>query len=249
VCAFYPERDAQLITRAYACAARLHHDQRRRSGDPYITHPVAVATTIAELGLSAAVVCAALLHDVLEHTPCTAAELRAQFGNEIVDLVTDLTYLDRRRDIDYPAAGSETTPLPSAEVLTLKVADRLHNMRTICHLPPHRQHAKSRQTLLVITPLARSLGMDTIGDELERLASSILYPPPDRMPGLSRRMLAATTLILPRRTRPRWQEEWTAELAVLTTRRARTRFVLQTLRGTPHLATTLRRPHLRRHQT
>ncbi|HSV65854.1 MAG TPA: HD domain-containing protein [Mycobacteriales bacterium] len=245
VCVAYPA-DAHLIIRAYECADQLHQGQRRYSGDPYITHTVAVAAIIAELGLTAAVVCAALLHDVLSDTPYTIAELRTQFGNEIADLVADLTRLEGEGYADPAARGCDTMTHASAEVLALKVADRLHNMRTIRYLSPHKQQTKSRQTLRVIAPLARSLGMDAIGGELEHLATAVLHPTWDKAPALSGRILGAAVLVLPPGARRRWREEWTAELAVLSTRRARASFVLQLLRGSPRLAMTLHRP-ARRH--
>lgn len=239
-----PGADAQLIKNAYEVAAHWHHGQKRCSGDPYITHPVAVAEILAEIGADDQVLCAALLHDVLEDTPCTVAALRSEFGAAIADLVNATMALDAL--VAQPVAAGTSEAIASARLgddrsLVIKLADRLHNMRTLRHLPRAKQVQKSRQTLEVLVPLARTLHMDTIESELENLATATLqrYDQPRTALG---RLLATTVALLPVSTRARWREEWLAELQVLSTRRERVTFTGQTSLGIPRLAVTLYRP-------
>jgi (p)ppGpp synthase/HD superfamily hydrolase len=228
----YPAGDAELIERAYVFAAYWHRGQLRRSGDPYVSHPVAVAESLARLGLDAPMVCAGLLHDVLDDTACPVDHLRAEFGEEITSLVQGLLALDR--------GGSLETA--SRRVLILKLADRLHNMRTIRFVARPRQELKSRQTLEVMVPLAGRLGLGTLKTQLEAVSLATLYP--ERFasaPPRGSRMLAVSTVLLPAAVRARWLEEWTGELHALPDRRARTRFTLRILGGMVRLAIVLRR--------
>lgn len=247
----HPGADIRPIERAYAVAARVHRGQRRKSGDPYITHPIAVATIVAELGMSPETVCAALLHDTVEDTPYTLAQLREEFGEGIAALVDGASSPDECWQVVAAVKLNADCALVSQSretgILVLKLADRLHNMRTVRYLPPNTQNLKSRQTLQVHAPVAHLLGMDKIKRELEGLASAILYPGLSaRGPrAVSERVLAAFVVLLPSATRARWLEEWTGELSVLPTRRARVRFAVQMLRGMPRLAVTLRRPATR----
>jgi hypothetical protein len=171
-----------------------------------------------------------------------------QFGEEIAGLIDDVSTPEKLRQAEATVSmNTDCIPVWQSHetgVVVLKLADRLHNMRTMRYLPPSMQQLKSRETLQVYAPLAHLLGMDTIKRELEDLASAILYP---KMYAkgprtVSARMLAAFVVLLPSATRARWLEEWIGELSVLPTRRARARFVLQMLRGMPRLAVTLRRP-------
>ncbi|MGH3696522.1 MAG: HD domain-containing protein [Pseudonocardiaceae bacterium] len=251
VAAVHPEADLQLIERAYTVAAHSHRGQLRKSGDPYITHPIAVATIVVELGISPELVCAALLHDTIEDTPYTLVQLREEFGEAIATLVNGASTLDESQ-LDQAVAAVELNTDPvsicqSHEVgaLVLKLADRLHNMRTMHFLPPDTQKSKSRQTLLVHAPVAQLLGMDTISRELHERASAILtreLSGERRSRTVSERMLVASVMILPAATRARWLAEWTGELSALPTRQARARFAVQMLRGMPRLALALRRP-------
>lgn len=248
VSAAHPGTDIRPIERAYAMAARSHRGQRRKSGDPYITHPIAVAKIVVGLGMGPETVCAALLHDTIEDTPYTFAQLRAEFGEKIAELVEGVNSPGKlkqaeavvRLNVDFaPISQSSET-----EVLVLKLADRLHNMRTMRYLPPSMQQLKSWETLTVYAPVAHLLGMDTIKRELEDLASAIVYPRlyAEGPHTFSERMLAVSVMLLPSATRVRWLEEWTGELSVLPTRHARARFAVQVLCGIPRLAVTLRRP-------
>jgi guanosine-3',5'-bis(diphosphate) 3'-pyrophosphohydrolase len=176
----HPKADIRLIERAYETAARLHAGQSRRSGDPYITHPLAVATILAELGMPHDTICAALLHDTVEDTPYTIAQLREDFGEDIAALVDGVTKLDKVKYGD--AAQAETVRKMvvamsrDIRVLVIKLADRLHNMRTLRYIPRAKQEQKSRETLEIFAPLAHRLGMNTVKWELEDLAFATLFP-------------------------------------------------------------------------
>jgi GTP diphosphokinase / guanosine-3',5'-bis(diphosphate) 3'-diphosphatase len=178
--ATHPKADIKMVDRAYEVAAHWHAGQMRKSGDPYITHPLAVTTILAELGMNTDTLCAALLHDTVEDTAYTLAELRKEFGEEVATLVDGVTKLDR---VKYgEAAEAETVHKMvvamsrDIRVLLIKLADRLHNMRTLRYLPREKQERKSREVLEIYAPLAHRLGMNTIKWELEDLAFATLYP-------------------------------------------------------------------------
>ncbi|WP_204077955.1 RelA/SpoT family protein [Planotetraspora phitsanulokensis] len=178
--ATHPKSDLRLIERAYDMAAYHHRDQKRKSGDPYITHPLAVASILGELGTDDETLCAALLHDTVEDTAYSLDELRADFGDNIALLVDGVTKLDKVKFGD--AAQAETVRKMvvamsrDIRVLVIKLADRLHNMRTMRYMPEHKRQQKSRETLEIFAPLAHRLGMNTIKWELEDLAFAMLYP-------------------------------------------------------------------------
>jgi len=178
--ATHPKADIRLIERAYEVAAHWHDGQQRLSGDPFITHPLAVATILAELGMNHETICAALLHDTVEDTPYTLAGIRRDFGDDIATLVDGVTKLDK---VKYgEAAAAETVRKMvvamsrDIRVLVIKLADRLHNMRTLRYQPREKQERKARETLEIFAPLAHRLGMNTIKWELEDLAFATLYP-------------------------------------------------------------------------
>ncbi|WP_258066872.1 bifunctional (p)ppGpp synthetase/guanosine-3',5'-bis(diphosphate) 3'-pyrophosphohydrolase [Arthrobacter sp. GMC3] len=175
-----PKEDFDLIQRAFTVAEKYHEGQKRKSGDPYITHPVAVATILAELGLSGATLAAALLHDTVEDTPYTLDELRAEFGDEIAKLVDGVTKLDK---VEFgESAQAETVRkmviamAQDIRVLVIKLADRLHNARTWRFVSAQSSGKKARETLDIFAPLAHRLGMNTIKWELEDLSFAALYP-------------------------------------------------------------------------
>ncbi|HEX3490185.1 MAG TPA: RelA/SpoT family protein, partial [Streptosporangiaceae bacterium] len=176
----HPKADTRPLERAYETAARLHKGQDRKSGDPYITHPLAVATILAELGMNTETLSAALLHDTIEDTDYTLSQLRADFGTDIAALVDGVTKLDKVKYGD--AAQAETVRKMvvamsrDIRVLVIKLADRLHNMRTLRYLPRPKQEQKSREVLEIFAPLAHRLGMNTVKWELEDLAFATLYP-------------------------------------------------------------------------
>ena len=178
--ATHPKVDVRAIERAYEVAARAHAGQVRRSGDPFITHPLAVATILAELGMNSETLCAALLHDTVEDTSYTLAELRRGFGNDVANLVDGVTKLDK---VKYGEAAEAETVRKMVvamsrdiRVLVIKLADRLHNMRTLRYLPREKQERKSREVLEIFAPLAHRLGMNTVKWELEDLAFATLFP-------------------------------------------------------------------------
>ena len=178
--ATHPKADVRLIERSYDVAAQMHSGQVRKSGDPYITHPLAVATILAELGMNHETLCAALLHDTIEDTAYTLSELRRDFGEDIAALVDGVTKLDKVKYGD--AAQAETVRKMvvamsrDIRVLVIKLADRLHNMRTLRYLPRAKQEQKSREVLEIFAPLAHRLGMNTVKWELEDLAFATLFP-------------------------------------------------------------------------
>jgi len=178
--AHHPKADLGVLERAYETAERMHQGQWRKSGDPYITHPLAVTTVLAELGMTTPTLCAALLHDTVEDTTYTLAQLRADFGDEVAALVDGVTKLDKVKYGD--SAQAETirkmvvAMSKDIRVLVIKLADRLHNMRTLRHVKKESQARKARETLEIFAPLAHRLGMNTIKWELEDLAFSTLHP-------------------------------------------------------------------------
>ena len=178
--ATHPKADVRLIEHAYEVAAHWHTGQKRKSGDPYITHPLAVATILAELGMNHETLCAALLHDTVEDTEYALDQLRADFGDEIAALVDGVTKLDKVKYGEVAEAETVRKMVVAMSrdirVLVIKLADRLHNMRTLRYLPREKQERKSRETLEIFAPLAHRLGMNTIKWELEDLAFATLYP-------------------------------------------------------------------------
>ncbi|MGX2998310.1 RelA/SpoT family protein [Streptomyces sp. JNUCC 64] len=168
------------IEKAYQVAERWHRGQKRKSGDPYITHPLAVTTILAELGMDPATLMAGLLHDTVEDTEYGLDTLRRDFGDTVALLVDGVTKLDKVKFGE--AAQAETVRkmvvamAKDPRVLVIKLADRLHNMRTMRYLKREKQEKKARETLEIYAPLAHRLGMNTIKWELEDLAFAILYP-------------------------------------------------------------------------
>ncbi|WP_375486147.1 RelA/SpoT family protein [uncultured Jatrophihabitans sp.] len=178
--AAHPKADARALQHGYDVAERCHRGQLRKSGDPYITHPLAVATILAELGMDSTTIVAALLHDTVEDTGLTLDDVTRDFGEQVAHLVDGVTKLDK---VKYGAAAETETirkmivaMARDPRVLVIKLADRLHNMRTLRFLPPEKQERKARETLEVLAPLAHRLGMNTVKWELEDLAFATLYP-------------------------------------------------------------------------
>ncbi len=176
----HPKVDVSLLERAYLVAEKAHEGQVRKSGDPYITHPVAVATILAELGLTPPTLAAALLHDTVEDTEYTLDQLRRDFGDEIAAMVDGVTKLDK---VSFgEAAQAETVRkmvvamARDIRVLVIKLVDRLHNARTWRYVSSGSAEKKARETLEIYAPLAHRLGMNTIKWELEDLSFATLYP-------------------------------------------------------------------------
>jgi GTP pyrophosphokinase len=182
VSAYNPSVDGELIARAFAAAARAHDGQRRQSGEDFIVHPFSVARICAELRLDDATLAAALLHDVVEDTEVDLEELRADFGDEVVRLVDGVTKLTRITFQSREHAEAENyrkmivAMAEDVRVILIKLADRLHNLRTIEYLGKQKQIQKAKEALEVYAPLAHRLGIHTLKWELEDLAFQTLHP-------------------------------------------------------------------------
>src|SRR5574338_461659 len=183
VAGYHPSADVGLIRRAYQFAAQAHDGQTRKSGEPYVTHPLAVARIIAELKLDVASVCAGLLHDCVEDTSATVEQLGEQFGKEIaflVDGVTKLGKLSYSTREEQQAENFRKMLLAMARdirVILVKLCDRLDNMRSLHHLPPEKQERIAAETMQIYAPLANRLGIQWVKVELEDLAFKYLLPP------------------------------------------------------------------------
>lgn len=170
------------VYRAYIFSAERHAEQYRLSGEPYITHPLSVACTLAGLHLDADTIVAALLHDVIEDTPTARDQIREEFGEDVahlVDGVSKLTHLDGVSRSEAQAANFSKMMLATVRdirVMLVKLADRLHNMRTLDVLPREKQQRIARETLEVYVPITRRLGMNALCLELEERAFKALYP-------------------------------------------------------------------------
>jgi guanosine-3',5'-bis(diphosphate) 3'-pyrophosphohydrolase len=176
----HPKADLSIIERAYAVAEKAHQGQLRKSGDPYITHPLAVTSILAELGMTPDTLAAALLHDTVEDTAYSLESMTTDFGSEVAMLVDGVTKLDK---VTYgEAAQAETVRkmvvamARDIRVLVIKLADRLHNARTWRFVSEESAQRKAHETLEIYAPLAHRLGMNTIKWELEDLSFATLYP-------------------------------------------------------------------------
>jgi guanosine-3',5'-bis(diphosphate) 3'-pyrophosphohydrolase len=176
----HPKADVALIERAYAAAEKAHSGQKRKSGEPYITHPVAVAQILADLGIGSKTIAAALLHDTVEDTDYTLDMVRADFGDEIAMLVDGVTKLDKLKYGDSAQAETVRKMVVAMSkdirVLVIKLADRLHNARTWGFVPEESAKRKAQETLEIYAPLAHRLGIQTIKWELEDLSFAVLHP-------------------------------------------------------------------------
>jgi len=182
VAVYNPEVDRDLLTRAFHFAAAAHEGQQRRSGEDFINHPWGAAKICAELRLDEQTIAAALLHDVVEDTDTDIKEVRAEFGDEIAQLVEGVTKLTRIQFQSREQAEAENyrkmivAMAQDVRVILIKLADRLHNMRTIEYLGKQKQVQKGKETLEVYAPLAHRLGINKLKWELEDLAFSTLHP-------------------------------------------------------------------------
>ncbi|WGD36303.1 bifunctional (p)ppGpp synthetase/guanosine-3',5'-bis(diphosphate) 3'-pyrophosphohydrolase [Lysinibacter sp. HNR] len=178
--ASHPKSDLTVIERAYTVAERAHRGQKRRSGEPYITHPVAVAQILADLGVGPMTAAAALLHDTVEDTSYSLDQLRADFGDEVTMLVDGVTKLDKVKYGDSAQAETVRKMIVAMSkdirVLIIKLADRLHNARTWGFVPAESATRKATETLEIYAPLAHRLGIQSIKNELEDLSFAVLKP-------------------------------------------------------------------------
>lgn len=178
----YPDKDREILLSAYNYAEQMHMGQRRASGEPYFTHPCAVAEILIDLGLDTPSVAAAFLHDVIEDTPATADDIKKLFGDEILTLVDGVTKLDKIRFQTHEEEDAENfrkifvAMANDVRVIIIKLADRLHNMRSLNFLSNERQQRIAKETLDIFTPLAGRLGISQIKCELEDLCLKYLDP-------------------------------------------------------------------------
>ena len=178
----FPDASDEVIERAYVAAERAHRGQLRKTGDPYITHPVAVTEILAGYGLDAPTLAAALLHDTVEDTDVTLHQIEVEFGAEVARLIDGVTKLDRIQYSSPQEAQAATirkmvvAMAQDVRVLLMKLADRLHNIRTVAALRPEKQERVARETLDVYVPLAHRLGVQEIKHELEDRCFAILEP-------------------------------------------------------------------------
>ncbi|MFG2485292.1 RelA/SpoT family protein [Streptomyces virginiae] len=178
--AHYPDADLSILRRAYLLAETSHRGQMRKSGEPYITHPLAVTLILAELGAETTTLTASLLHDTVEDTDVTLDQVRAEFGDEVCFIVDGVTKVEK---IDYGAAAEPETFRKmlvatgnDVRVMSIKLADRLHNMRTLGVMRPEKQARIAKVTRDVLIPLAERLGVQALKTELEDLVFAILHP-------------------------------------------------------------------------
>jgi GTP diphosphokinase / guanosine-3',5'-bis(diphosphate) 3'-diphosphatase len=177
-----PKADLKLIERAYHYAAESHHDQFRASGERFIEHPLEVARILADLNMDTTTIVAALLHDVVEDTPLSIEEIEKEFGEETAHIIDGVTKLDKVTFQSKEAHQAETirkmiiAMARDIRVLLIKLADRLHNMRTVGHLSRDTQELKARETLEIYAPLAHRLGIHQIKWQLEDLSFATLHP-------------------------------------------------------------------------
>jgi RelA/SpoT family (p)ppGpp synthetase len=179
---YNPNTDEALLDRAYVYAMKAHGEQKRASGDPYFSHPLEVAAILTDLKLDDATIAAALLHDTIEDTPATRAEIDEMFGHEIGVLVEGLTKLKKLDLVTKEAKQAENLRklllaiADDVRVLLVKLADRLHNMRTLHHVPQDTRRRMAEETLDIYAPLAGRMGMQEMREELEDLSFCELYP-------------------------------------------------------------------------
>ncbi len=180
--AYLPREQMPLLRRAWEVGAAAHAGQTRKSGEPYITHPVAVAGVLAELGLDAEALMAAILHDTIEDTPLTREEIAGEFGEAVAELVDGVTKLDKLRFRDRKEAAAESfrkmllAMSRDLRVIMIKLADRLHNMRTLGAQSAEARARIARETLDIYAPIAQRLGMSLVKSELQDLSFRAMYP-------------------------------------------------------------------------
>src|SRR6059036_4001537 len=179
---YHPEANLELMQRGYVVSAKYHKGQLRMNGEPYLTHPLEVANILAEIKLDVVTVTAGLLHDVLEDTLISPEELKKQFGDEVYQIVEGVTKISQVHFTSTHQKQAENfrkmllAMVGDIRVLLVKLADRLHNMRTLEYLTPEQRQRISTETLEIYSPLAHRLGMAKIRGELEDLAFSFLDP-------------------------------------------------------------------------
>src|SRR5271165_1663626 len=177
-----PNDDLELVRKAYEFSQKQHSGQQRASGEPYLVHPLEVALVLAEMKMDAVAVAAGLLHDSVEDTSVTIVDIRKEFGEQVAHIVEGVTKISK---IDFATREEQQAEnlrkmmlamVDDIRVILIKLADRLHNMRTLEHLQPERQHKIAEETLEIYAPIAHRLGMGKIRGELEDLGFRFLDP-------------------------------------------------------------------------
>src|SRR5579859_28343 len=170
-----PSDDLTIIRKAYDLSLRYHTGQKRASGEPYLSHPLEVAMVLAEMKLDASAIAAGLLHDAVEDTAVTIDEIKQQFGEQVAHIVEGVTKISKIEFASREERQAENLRkmvlaiVDDIRVVLIKLADRLHNMRTLGHLPAERQQQISKETLEIYAPIAHRLGMGKVRGELEDL--------------------------------------------------------------------------------
>src|SRR5512132_2855300 len=179
---YKPDFDEELLQKAYIFSAREHRGQTRSSGDPYLIHPLNVAYILAEMRLDETSIAVGLLHDVLEDTLTTKETLQQMFGDEVAELVDGVTKISRYAYVSKEEQQAETfrkmllAMVSDLRVVLVKLADRLHNMRTLQYLPEEKRVAVAKETMEIYAPIANRLGMGRVKHELEDLSFRHLHP-------------------------------------------------------------------------
>src|SRR5437868_15370229 len=182
VLGYLKPKDIEQIEQAYEVARAAHSGQYRQSGEPYITHPLAVAKILAEWHLDAQAMMAALLHDVVEDTQTTKSEISRRFGKAVAELVDGVSKIDRIEFATLQHAQAENfrkmllAMARDVRVILIKLADRLHNMRTLEAVPPAKRRRIARETMEIYAPIANRLGLNALYHELQELSFAHLYP-------------------------------------------------------------------------
>src|SRR5215471_18922238 len=177
-----PSDDTEIIRKAWEFCLEHHKGQLRASGEPYVLHPLEVALVLAEMKLDSTAIAAGLLHDAVEDTPVTTADITAKFGEQVAHIVEGVTKIDKIQFANKEDRQAENVRkmllamVSDVRVVLIKLADRLHNMRTLEHLPPDKQQVIARETLDIYAPLAHRLGMGKVRGELEDLAFRFVDP-------------------------------------------------------------------------
>jgi GTP diphosphokinase / guanosine-3',5'-bis(diphosphate) 3'-diphosphatase len=179
---YHPNEDLEMLRRAYMFSAKEHHGQVRRSGEPYLSHPLAVASILAEMKLDAVSVTVGLLHDIVEDTSTPLEQIEAHFGKDVANIVNGLTKINQFQFYSKEEQQAENfrkmflAMVDDIRVVLVKLADRLHNMRTLQYLPPDKRHRIAQETMEIYAPIAHRLGMGKVRGELEDLAFNYLEP-------------------------------------------------------------------------
>src|SRR5512132_3776488 len=179
---YLPGPDVALVERAFDFSASAHRGQFRKSGEPYITHPLAVASILSQWRLDAQGLAAALLHDVMEDTTVTKGEIETSFGKPVADMVDGVSKLDQIEFTSREEAQAESfrkmllAMAQDVRVILIKLADRLHNMRTLDAMAPAHRERIARETLDIYAPIANRLGLNALYQELQDLSFKHLYP-------------------------------------------------------------------------